>query len=201
MISYLLNSFSKLLVISCPSFYWFRYLLLSLELSETYLCCGVSPNSSIIFSSVESESETRSVMSDFLRPHGLYNPWTPPDQDTGVGSLSLLHRIFPTQELNPGLLHWRWILYQLSHKGNPKQVLIVLFSLTPILPFFVIVGLFLSSSFPNSNTISSSVRPVFCFHNLPKSFSSWVYKELDMTQWLNWTELWKFLDRRLCLLP
>ena len=33
---------------------------------------------------------------------------------TGVGSLSLLQGIFPTQESNWGLLHRRWILYQLS---------------------------------------------------------------------------------------
>ena len=39
---------------------------------------------------------------------------------TGVGSLSLLQWIFPTQELNQGLLHCRWILYQLSHKGSPR---------------------------------------------------------------------------------
>ena len=36
------------------------------------------------------------------------------------GNLSLLHRIFPTQGLNPGLLHHRQILYQLSHKGSPR---------------------------------------------------------------------------------
>ena len=34
--------------------------------------------------------------------------------NTGVGSLSRLQRIFLTQELNWGLLHCRWILYQLS---------------------------------------------------------------------------------------
>ena len=28
--------------------------------------------------------------------------------------------IFPTQESNPGLLHCRKILYQLSHKGSPS---------------------------------------------------------------------------------
>ena len=39
---------------------------------------------------VESESESRSVMSDTLRPHGLYSPWNSPGQNTGVGSLSLL---------------------------------------------------------------------------------------------------------------
>ena len=32
----------------------------------------------------------------------------------------LLQGIFPTQGLNPGLLHCRWILYQLSHKGSPR---------------------------------------------------------------------------------
>ena len=37
-------------------------------------------------------------------------------KNTGVGSLSLLQQIFPTQELNRGLLHCRWILYQLSFK-------------------------------------------------------------------------------------
>ena len=34
---------------------------------------------------------------------------------TGVGSLSLLQGTFPTQESNWGLLHCRWILYQLSY--------------------------------------------------------------------------------------
>ena len=28
--------------------------------------------------------------------------------------------IFPTQGLNPGLLHCRWIIYQLSHEGSPR---------------------------------------------------------------------------------
>ena len=36
-----------------------------------------------------------------------------------MGSLSLVRWIFPTQESNRGLLHCRWILYQLSHKGSP----------------------------------------------------------------------------------
>ena len=43
-------------------------------------------------------------------------------KDTGVGSLSLLQRIFPTQESNQGLLHcWR-ILYQLSYQGSLREV-------------------------------------------------------------------------------
>ena len=51
----------------------------------------------------------------FFGPHGLYSPWNSPGQNTGVGSLSLLQGIFPTQELNWGLLHCRWILCELSY--------------------------------------------------------------------------------------
>ena len=47
------------------------------------------------------------------------NPWTS-GQNSGVGSLSLLQGIFPTQGLNPGLPHCRQFLYQLSHKGSPR---------------------------------------------------------------------------------
>ena len=53
-----------------------------------------------------------------LRPHGLYSPWNSLGQNTGVGSFSLLQGIFLTQGSNPGLPHWRQILYQLSHKGS-----------------------------------------------------------------------------------
>ena len=59
-------------------------------------------------------------MSDSLQTHGLYSPWNSPGQNTGVGSLCLLQGIVPTQGLNPGLLHCRWILYQLSHKESPR---------------------------------------------------------------------------------
>ena len=42
-------------------------------------------------------SESHSVMSDSLRPHGPYSPWNSPGQNTRVGRLSLLQEIFPTQ--------------------------------------------------------------------------------------------------------
>ena len=71
------------------------------------------------------ESESRSVVSHSLHPHGLYSPWNSPGQNTGVGSLSLLQRIFTTQGSNPGLPHCRWILYQLSHKGSWKIAMII----------------------------------------------------------------------------
>ena len=67
-----------------------------------------------------SETESRSVVSDSFQPHRLYH---------GILQARVLEwvafpfcTIFPTQGLNPGLLHYRWILYQLSHKGSPRTL-------------------------------------------------------------------------------
>ena len=49
-----------------------------------------------------------------------YSLWNSLGQNTGVGSLSLLQAIFPTQGSNPGLPHCEWIFYQLSYKGSPR---------------------------------------------------------------------------------
>ena len=51
-----------------------------------------------------------------------WSPWNSPGQNTGVGSLSLLQGILPTQALNPCLPHCRQILYQLIHKGSPRTL-------------------------------------------------------------------------------
>ena len=64
-------------------------------------------------------SESHSVMSNSLQPHGLCSPWNSPGRNTGVGSLSILQGIFPTQELNQGLLHCGRLLYQLSYLESP----------------------------------------------------------------------------------
>ena len=61
--------------------------------------------------------ESRSVMSDSLRLHGLQNS---PGQNTGMGRLSLPQGIFPTQGSNPHLPDCRRILYQLSHPRSPR---------------------------------------------------------------------------------
>ena len=68
------------------------------------------------------KSEIRSVISDSLRPHRLYSTCNSLGQNTGVGSLSLLQGIIPTEGQT-------WIsciavgfFYQLNHKGNPKNI-------------------------------------------------------------------------------
>ena len=51
-----------------------------------------------------------------LQPARLLCPWNSPGKNTVVGSCSLLQGIFPTQGLNLGLPHCRWILYCLSQQ-------------------------------------------------------------------------------------
>ena len=46
----------------------------------------------------EGESESCSVMSDSLKPQGLYIPWDSPGQNNGVGGLSLLQEIFQPKD-------------------------------------------------------------------------------------------------------
>ena len=67
------------------------------------------------------------VMSDSmwslgLEPARLLCPWNFPGKNTAVDCHFLFQGIFPIQELNPCLLcllHRRWILYPLSHRGSP----------------------------------------------------------------------------------
>ena len=63
--------------------------------------------------------EVHSVVSDSLRPHGLYSPWNSPGQNTGAGSLSLLQGIFPTQGSNPGIQHCRGDSLPDEPQGKP----------------------------------------------------------------------------------
>ena len=83
-----------------------------------YCCFGWWYISTMEYFSATKRNEITSFVCEWT--HGIYIPWNSPGQNTGVGSLSLLQEIFPTQGLNPGLLHCRQILYQLSHKGSPR---------------------------------------------------------------------------------
>ena len=103
------------------------------------------------------ETVSCSVVSDSLLPHGLYSPWNSPGQNTGVGSLSLLQGIFPTQGSNPGLLYCRKILNQLSHQGSPRILVWVAY------PFSS------GSSWPRNWTGVSCIAGGF--------FTSWITRE------------------------
>ena len=70
------------------------------------------------FSRGSSQSRSPALQADSLPAELQGKP-----KNTGVSSLSLLQRIFPTQESNRGLLHCRWILQQLSYEGSPFRVI------------------------------------------------------------------------------
>ena len=102
-------------------------------------------------------SESHSVMSNSLQPHGLYSPWNSPGQNTRVGNHSLLKGIFPTQGSNAGLPHCRHILYQLSHHGSPR------------IPEWVIYP------FSSGSTRSRNQTEVSCIAG--RFFTSWATRE------------------------
>ena len=90
------------------------------EKGYMYMCGWGFPGST---SGNKHISVSCSVLSDSLQPHDLYSirllcPWDALGKNTGVGCPFLLQGIFPTQGSNPGLLHWRQILYRLNHRGN-----------------------------------------------------------------------------------
>ena len=57
-----------------------------------------------------------------------------PGKNTGVGHHALLQGIFSNQGLNPGLPHYRWILYCLSHQGGPTGHISMFISLVSTHP-------------------------------------------------------------------
>ena len=75
-----------------------------------------SPPEDLLNPGITPRSPTLQVNSLLSEPSGK-------PKNTGVGSLSLLQRIFPTQESNQGLLHCRRILYQLIYQGSPLIVI------------------------------------------------------------------------------
>ena len=87
-------------------------------------------------------------------------------KNTAVGSLPLLQQIFPTQELNLGLLHCRQILYQLTYQGSP------LFHI-PLLKFtnccFLFFLIFIHLKVPNQLLI---LCPYLFFSHLIKPLPS-----------------------------
>ena len=128
---------------------WYQASMFPLSSSTFTIVCGTQGAFCSIKQSVNlDESESHSVMSDSLRPHELYSSWNSPGQNTGVGSLSLVQGLFPTQESNQVLLHCRRILYQLSYQGRIASHL----SMHPFGMFliFCYYKKMLSSSFPSS---------------------------------------------------
>ena len=68
------------------------------------------------------QSNTTPLPSAILKPWSESHSVVSDSLQVGMGSLSLLKRILPTQGSNPGLPHCRRILYKLSHRGSPQAL-------------------------------------------------------------------------------
>ena len=91
--------------------------------------------------------------------------------------------IFPTQGLNPGLLHCRWILYQLNHKGSPRIMEWVAY------PF----------SSRSSQSRNQTESPVFQADSLPTELSGKPLVWKSVTISFNSSVLfWPFLEYNIC---
>ena len=95
------------------SFFCLKFSCFSLVYKIIYL---------LLSKAVETESESLSVVSDCLQPHGLQSPRNSPGQNMVVGSLSLLQEIFPIQGSKPNLPPFRQILCHLGHRRSPEQL-------------------------------------------------------------------------------
>ena len=109
-------------------------------------------------------------------------PSEPPGKpkNSGVGSLSLLQGIFLTPELNQGLLHCRWILYQLSYQGIPYIMY--------MLCIFYVPGGFVNKSCPILYILGNGNPPQYsCLENPHgqrslAGCSLWGHTQSDVTE-------------------
>ena len=105
---------------------WKRLIFIPIPKKGNAKECSNYNTIALISHAIKSESEVAQSCPTLCDPvdcslPGFLCPWDSPGKTTGVGYHFLLQGIFPTQELNPGLLHCRQIPYQLSYKGSPKN--------------------------------------------------------------------------------
>ena len=122
------------------------------------------------------KSVSYSVVLDSLRPNGLWPAkllclWISPGKNIGMGCHFLLQGIFPTQGSNPGLLHCRRILYQMSHKGSPR-------TWEWVAPFFS------GSSRPRNWTRVSHILGEFFTNRAMKDTNSWSLLKFMFIEWV-----------------
>ena len=104
-----------------------------------------------------------------------------PSRNTGLGSCSLLQGIFPIQGSNSGLLHCRWILYQLSHQGSSRILKWVAY------PFSS------GSAWPRNRTRVSCIAGRY--------FTSWATREAHYTSYdfPNPAIFQEFMEQYICM--
>ena len=102
----------------CQKYPWVRC---TWTITIEELCSEIAPSIKEKWSEVKI-TQVCSTLCDFMdcSPPGTSVHGDSPGKNTAVDCHFLLQGIFPTQGLNPGLLHCRRILYQMSHKESPR---------------------------------------------------------------------------------
>ena len=117
--------------------------------------------------------ESCSVVSASLRPHGSQGLFVTPQSmefsrpEYWSRCRSLLQGISPTQGLNPGLPHCRWILYHLSHQGRKcvGRFQFVIISLSVYSVFFFVFFFFKNDwTYSLESFVCTSVAYFAWFH-------------------------------------
>ena len=126
-----------------------------------------------------------------VHPVRLLCPWDSPGKNTRVGCHFLLQGIFPTQELNPGLLHCRMILYysamDFPHKGSPSLLDCPIHG--HITVHNILYDCFVSLQYQLLFLLFNSyLGPLFFLVSLAKSLS--IFKSfLKTSSWSHWSFL------------
>ena len=139
-----------------------------------------------------------------------FYPWNSPAKNTGVGLHFLLQGILLTQGLNPGLLHFRQILYHLCHQGSPTKTASVQFCYSVMFnpmdwghvatPWTAALQASLSITTPRAclNSSIKSVMPsnrlIFCHPLLllPSIFPSIRIFSNESAFCIRWSKYWSF---------
>ena len=97
--------------------YFFPIFFVPVQWELCCICFVLISYTHLRHSLCEGKWKLLSRVQPFVPPWTVQSIWNSPGQNPGVGSLSLLQGLFPSQGLNPGLPHCRRILYPLSHKA------------------------------------------------------------------------------------
>ena len=138
----------------------------------------------------------------------LLCPRNSPGKNIGVNCNFLLQETFPTQGINPGSLHYRQILYLLSHQGSPKKMKVLVAQSCPALcdpmdyslPGSSVHGdapgkntgvgclFLLQRIFPGSNSDLSHCRQILCHLSHQGSFATDLKYNAKLPVMLNWSQ-------------
>ena len=145
-------------------------------------------------------------MSDSLQSHRLYSPWDSPGQNPGVGSLSLLQGIFPTQESNPGLLHFagRFFTSWATREAYDIKIL-----MTFKRQFFVFMHFCSNVEVDCLNVISQSSLPIATgwIRQRSRGFLLDMKSDFPFLQWLRFhltrqgVQVWSLVGELRCHMP